>query len=183
MRKVLKWLAVVLVGLSSLFIMVNIHEIGHTLLARLLGDPDSTYYLVRIYPGGGMCLGCNIYDESKLTWAGTLLTSLGGALFTQAGFWLQLWLSSLAGVAAWLRGLVRLSAWIFFVDLPLQMLQAFRSDVAQPENFTQVDFADVSWLLSQRVDLPIAGIRVILAVLCAAYIAGVIQWQRTRKGQ
>jgi hypothetical protein len=35
-----------------LVVFAVVHELGHTAPARLLGDPEATFYLVRIGPGG-----------------------------------------------------------------------------------------------------------------------------------
>ena len=49
---------------AFLLVFTIIHESGHTLLARLFGDPASTFYLVKI-DEQGTCLGCNITDHNK----------------------------------------------------------------------------------------------------------------------
>src|SRR5437868_3645134 len=66
--------------------MVNVHEIGHTLVARLLGDASAHYVL---YESGGhsSCLGCNLYDSSKLSDNANAIVNFGGVLSTQALCW------------------------------------------------------------------------------------------------
>jgi hypothetical protein len=43
---------IVLLAPIYLLSFVVIHEVDHTVLARLLGDPDSVFYLVQIDPDG-----------------------------------------------------------------------------------------------------------------------------------
>jgi hypothetical protein len=54
-------------------LMVLAHEIGHTVVARLLGDGRATF---RLY--GHDCIGCNLYDSQRLTPWGNVAVSLGG---------------------------------------------------------------------------------------------------------
>ncbi len=54
-------------------LMVLTHEIGHTVVARLLGDGRATF---RIYGPG--CIGCNLYDSQRLSPWGNVAVSLGG---------------------------------------------------------------------------------------------------------
>jgi hypothetical protein len=54
-------------------IMVLTHEIGHTVVARALGDGRATF---RIY--GHDCIGCNLYDSQRLSPWGNVAVSLGG---------------------------------------------------------------------------------------------------------
>ncbi len=59
---------IILVSIPLAFLcMLNLHEIGHTVFARLSGDGEAVYYLYQRFPNGGFCMGCNIYDESKLS--------------------------------------------------------------------------------------------------------------------
>ena len=58
-------------------VMVVTHEVGHTVVARLLGDARATFVLY-----GHGCIGCNLYDSARLTPWGNVAVSLGGVLFT-----------------------------------------------------------------------------------------------------
>jgi hypothetical protein len=82
MHKVLQILLIILLIPVFLVVFTVIHELGHTILARLLGDPNSVFYLVKI-EADSACLGCNIYDQGKLSWGANLFVSLGGLLATQ----------------------------------------------------------------------------------------------------
>ncbi len=83
MKTLAKLLFYLLVFLFGVFIMVNVHEIGHTAFARLLGDPQATYLLYGSMPDGGSCFGCNFYDPDKLSPPGNLVVSAAGVIFTQ----------------------------------------------------------------------------------------------------
>ena len=43
----------VLFGLVFLFVMVNVHEVGHTTVARLLGDDSAHYVLYQVQGQSG----------------------------------------------------------------------------------------------------------------------------------
>lgn len=58
-------------------VMVITHEIGHTVVARVLGDDRATFLLY-----GHDCFGCNLYDSARLAPWGNVAVSLGGLLFT-----------------------------------------------------------------------------------------------------
>ena len=58
-------------------VMVITHEVGHTVVARLLGDTRARFLLY-----GHGCIGCNLYDSARLTPWGNVAVSLGGVLFT-----------------------------------------------------------------------------------------------------
>ena len=77
----------VLFGLVFLFVMVNVHEIGHTTVARLLGD-DSAHYVLYQVQGQSGCLGCNLYDSSRLGDLANVFVNLGGVIFTQLLCWI-----------------------------------------------------------------------------------------------
>jgi hypothetical protein len=53
--------------------MVLTHEIGHTVMAWLLGDGRATF---RIYGHG--CVGCNLYDSQRLSPGGNVAVNLAG---------------------------------------------------------------------------------------------------------
>ena len=69
MRKILTMLVIVLLILIFIILFVVVHEVGYTVFARLLGDPESVFYLYK-FEQYSTCLGCNIYDVSKLSWGG-----------------------------------------------------------------------------------------------------------------
>jgi hypothetical protein len=69
-------LAVLCVPLVTVAMIIT-HEVGHTVVARLLGDRRATFLLY-----GNSCIGCNLYDSRRLTPWGNVAVSLGGVLFT-----------------------------------------------------------------------------------------------------
>jgi hypothetical protein len=82
-------------------IMVLTHEVGHTVVARLLGDGRATF---RIYGHG--CIGCNLYDSQRLSPWGNVAVSLGG-------LWGTMVLTALGLIAlAWRRCPRWLSRWL-----------------------------------------------------------------------
>lgn len=66
----------------SAFLMFNMHEIGHTFFAKILGDKNAYYVLTRKNENGGRCLGCNEYDPEKLTNTENAIVQLGGIIFS-----------------------------------------------------------------------------------------------------
>ena len=57
MRKALHILLILLFIPVFLVVFTVVHEVGHSLLARLLGDPNSVFYLVRIEADGKRTFG------------------------------------------------------------------------------------------------------------------------------
>ncbi len=84
-----KFLRVLLFGLAFLIVMVNVHEVGHTVFARLLGD-DSAHYVLYEAQGRSTCLGCNLYDSSRLGDVANVLVNFGGVVFTQLLSWIAI---------------------------------------------------------------------------------------------
>jgi hypothetical protein len=58
-------------------LMILTHELGHTLVARLLGDGRATFTLY-----GPGCIGCNRYDSQRLSPWGNVAVSLAGVFAT-----------------------------------------------------------------------------------------------------
>jgi hypothetical protein len=102
-------------------LMVLTHEIGHTVVARLLGDGRATF---RIYGHG--CIGCNLYDSQRLTPWGNVAVSLGGVwgtmLLTIVAVVVLAWRGRPRWVPRWL--LAEVIAVCFAGDLVWQFVQA-----------------------------------------------------------
>jgi hypothetical protein len=102
-------------------LMVLTHEIGHTVVARLLGDGRATF---RIYGHG--CIGCNLYDSQRLTSWGNVAVSLGGVwgtmLLTIAAVVVLAWRGRPRWVPRWL--LAEVIVICFAGDLVWQFVQA-----------------------------------------------------------
>jgi Peptidase M50B-like len=107
--------------------MILTHEIGHTVVARLLGDRRATFVLYR----RGSCIGCNLYDSQKLSPWGNVAVSVAGVWFTA--------LLSLLAVAAmaWRRR----PRWL----LPRWLLL---------ETVIICYFGDLIWQIAQAVQVP-----------------------------
>jgi hypothetical protein len=151
---------------------VVVHEVGHTVLARLLGDPESVFYLVQIDPGGeGACLGCNIYDHTLLSPPGNFVVSLGGLLFTQATALIALFVMLRFPIRTLPRRLLAPIALGFaFLDVPVQVIQGLLYNIERHTWPTNVDLMDAMLLISQATGGPQALLKIILAVLAVAYL-------------
>jgi hypothetical protein len=104
-------------------VMVITHEVGHTVVARLLGESQATFRLV-----GHDCYGCNLYNSAQLSPWGNVAVSLGGV-------WGTMFLTVVAvGVLAWRRRPRWLPRWLlaevivicFAGDLVWQFVQALQ---------------------------------------------------------
>lgn len=102
-------------------LMVLTHEIGHTVVARLLGDGRATF---RLYGHG--CIGCNLYDSQRLTPWGNVAVSLGGVwgtvLLTIVAVAVLAWRGRPRWVPRWL--LAEVIVICFCGDLVWQFVQA-----------------------------------------------------------
>jgi hypothetical protein len=181
-----RWKQVVLIVLLApvfLLSFVVIHEVGHTVLARLLGDPDSVFYLARIDPDGeGACLGCNIYDHTKLSTLGNFVVSLGGLLFTQVAALVALFLLPRMPYRSGIRRLLAAVALGFaFLDVPVQVIQGLLYDLEQQTWPTNVDLTDAMLLLSRATGAPQVLLKGILSSLALAYLVWL--WSSFRKSR
>ena len=165
----------VLFGLVFIFVMVNVHEIGHTTVARLLGD-DSAHYVLYQVQGRSSCLGCNLYDSSRLGDVANVFVNLGGVIFTQLLCWIAIFL--LAGGE---RGLIKrwmlLSAigitWLG--DVVVQLVQGLVANVPQdlprgPER-TYTDYQAVVWFIRDQTGTADSELKAVLLLATIAYSA------------
>ncbi len=122
-----RWRRVLLVLLASVcvpvitFVMIIVREVGHTAVARMLGDGRATFILYSSH-----CIGCNLYDSQRLSPLANVAVSLGGVLFTglvtvaalgtACSRWRPSWLPR------WL--LIELAAVCFVGDFRWQIVQA-----------------------------------------------------------
>jgi hypothetical protein len=151
MRKVLIILLVILLIPAFLVTFVVIHELGHTILARLLGDPNSVFYLARIEEHSA-CLGCNIYDQTKLSWGANLVVSLGGLLATQFVALIALFFLGLRPGKPFRRRIMTVLALGFaFLDVPVQVIQGMLYNLNQESLPTNVDLVDFMLLVQEKV--------------------------------
>jgi hypothetical protein len=68
--------------LLAFLVFLNIHELLHTLAARLLGDPTARYVLFELYQDG-YAIGRNYSDDRYLTPLAQIIVSLAGPVGTR----------------------------------------------------------------------------------------------------
>jgi len=154
----------------SAFVMVNVHEIGHTILARLSGDSHATYALYRLNSNGDLsCIGCNVYDETALSWAGNVMVALGGVLFSQALAMLVLGLGGRRKFH-WCWRFCQILVAVCALDAVFQVLQGILAHVSTQTNLTRVDLADFVWLVSGRTGVSAGVIKMALGIILIAYL-------------
>ena len=130
-----------------------VHEFGHTILARLLGDPNSIFYLVRV-ESNSACFGCSIYDQSKLSWSANLVVNLGGLIATQLTAILCLSLLRFCNLNHfWQRILSAIALGFAFLDIPVQVVQGLLYDLNHHTWPTSVDLMDVMLLLQEKTSI------------------------------
>jgi hypothetical protein len=163
----------VVAALVLTFVMINIHEIGHTAAARLAGDPHASYSLYRRYPDGQFdCIGCNAYNPRLLSFWGKWWVVVAGVQATQ-----MVALLSLFGLRSARRSPVvwfwRL--WIAILvggDALWQTVQAVLAPVATQTGLTNVDFADALYLLRVHEGYSVVVLKVLLVLLTGLYVLG-----------
>jgi hypothetical protein len=170
---VIAFLRVVLFGLAFLFVMVNAHEIGHTVFARLLGD-DSAHYALYQAQGRSACMGCNLYDSSRLGDVANVLVNFGGVIFTQLICWIAILL--LAGgeravVKRWM--LLSAIAITWLGDVILQLVQGLQADIPValprgPES-TYTDYQAIVWFIRNQTGAAVSDLKAILLLATLAY--------------
>ncbi len=170
-----RWRPLLLIPAVSLFILLflTVHECGHTLVARLLGDSTAMFYLVRIKPHG-FCVGCNIANVRTFSLAGKVGYALGGLMLTQAVALLTLLVLRFGHLDERVRRFLKVVAVMFvLLDVPVQVLQALLYNLNAQTWPTSVDLLDVLLLLAPVIGLSQWASKGILAALGAGYMAGV----------
>ena len=173
MRKAFLVILVALLVPLYLAAYVSIHEIGHTTLARFLGDPDSAYYLIKI-DENSRSIGRTDYDISKLSWGANLLVSVGGMLATQIAAFVSLFLLRFRRADRSLGRAISIIAFLFAFDVPFQLMQALGYRGLHPTWSTGVDFMDFMLLLQMELGLRLALLKWILSALVGLYLAAFI---------
>ena len=163
----------VVFGLAFLFVMVNAHEIGHTVFARLLGD-DSAHYALYQAQGRSACMGCNLYDSSRLGDVANVLVNFGGVVFTQLICWIAILL--LAGgeravVKRWM--LLSAIAITWLGDVILQLVQGLQADIPAalprgPES-TYTDYQAIVWFIRNQTGAAVSDLKAILLLATLGY--------------
>ena len=159
------------------FVMVNVHELGHTIVARLAGDPTASYHLYQRFPDGGFCIGCNVYDASRLTGTAAALMALGGVFATQAVVLVSLLTHRRLPVRA--RTYVAVVGVVFFLDLVVQLVQGGLRDVTDPPS--GVDVADFVAVAGGGGVPGMWGVRAVVLAASALYVAALVHLVRHRR--
>lgn len=182
MRKVLNVILIILLIPVFLVTFTVIHELGHTILARLLGDPNSVFYLAKIEENSA-CLGCNIYDPDKLSWGGNLVVSLGGLLATQLVALSALFIvQSRPTNRLWHRILSTIAVGFAFLDVPVQVIQGLLYDLDRHSWPTNVDLMDFMLLLQAMLGVSQGLFKGLLATTAIIYLSSFIwAYRRNRK--
>ena len=181
MRKLVRILLSLVLVPAILIAFVVVHELGHTVLSRVLGDPHSTFYLVKIEKHSA-CLGCNIYDQTKLSWSANLVVSLAGLMATQVVALAALWMLGLRRVGGFLRRLLAGIALGFaFLDVMVQVTQGLLYDMSRHTWPTNVDLLDFMLLLQSKTAVSQSVLKGLLFAGSVAYLSGFV-WLYRRVG-
>ncbi|MGH7665972.1 MAG: hypothetical protein ACREOA_02935 [Candidatus Dormibacteria bacterium] len=159
------------------FLMINIHEIGHTVAARLGGDSTASYHLYQTYRSGELdCIGCNVYDPSKLSFWGKFWNAAGGVLATQAVAILALGAIRYRVTRRTVGRLLKVFVVICVIgDALYQTVQALLAPIATQSGLTNVDFADALYLLHVRFGYSVIALKGSLTALTLLYVT-VMLW-------
>lgn len=120
-RRVLLVLRVIVCVPVITVAMILVHEVGHTVVARLLGDSRATFILYSSH-----CIGCNLYDSQRLSPLENAAVSLGGvlatAVVTVAAIGILCWRRRPSWLPRWL--LFEVAGVCFAADFLWQIIQA-----------------------------------------------------------
>jgi len=154
--------------------MLNVHELGHTAFAHLFGDGSAVYYLYRLLPGGGYCVGCNVYDPDALSLTGNLVVTLGGLIFTQ--------LLALGLLFArsrdryWFSGrLVHILIGVCLLDVAFQAFGGLSRNVMYQSALSGTDMADFIYLSINGVGMGQGTVKLAILVSSVAYLTWVVR--------
>jgi len=158
--------------LFTLF-MVNFHEVGHTLVARALGDSSAHYVLVET-TATSTCAGCNLYDSGRLGDAANIAVNFGGVLFTQLLCWTAILFMAVGNrrpFPSW--ALLTVAAITWLGDLVFQLAQGLIERVPAhlprgPE-MSYTDYTAVAWFARDATGIPATAWKLALLVGTVAY--------------
>jgi len=163
----------VLFVLVFVFVMINFHEIGHTVFARLLGD-DSAHYVLYQADGRSSCMGCNLYDSSRLADIPNVLVNLGGVIFTQLLCWTAIFLlagGERAGLKRWMLLTAIVITW--FGDVVVQLVQGLTANVPQVlprrAEITYTDYQAVVWFIRDQTGAAVSDLKTVLLLATIGY--------------
>jgi len=161
------WVVLVCV---ALVVMINIHEIGHVLVARISGDSAASYHLYYSSPNRS-CIGCAFVDYNDLTSNDLIAVNAAGVVTTQivavlAALTLR-YRTNLHKISQ--RSLIALIG-VCLLDAGYQTFQGFKTPIPPNQFPTNVDAADFALLLGAKTNLGSNTVMISLAVLTLAWI-------------
>ena len=154
----------------ALVVMVTVHELGHVIAARILGDRSATFLL---YDGSadGRCIGCTIIDVEALSDADLLVVSAAGVLATQSVALLAVVIWGRVGPS---RPTIRRALATLVVscalDGPYQAIQGFRTSIPPSRFPTGIDAVDLAHLVEDRTGIGSAVATWVLLVVSLAWL-------------
>ncbi len=141
----------------SFFIVINIHEIGHTVAAYLLGDLSASYSLIKIRNGKLVAIGSNEYDVYMFNRWQIILVSLAGVVTTQIlAYLLAFKLAKRESLNLNTFSKVFFYALLFdliFQEWQLLITKVLMRDAICYKGVCGNDFADTVWLLAQSLEM------------------------------
>ena len=189
MRRVSRILRAVLFTVVFTFIMVNWHEIGHTVVARILGDTSARYALYQA-TSHNTCAGCNLYNSATLSDSANIVVNSGGVLFTQLLAWAAILLMAFAPARiapGWTLWIVIAITWLG--DFVYQLVQGLTNGVPinlpRGPEMSYTDFTAVIWFARHATGWPVETLRIILivgAILYSGLLAFTALWAVKRRG-
>ncbi len=167
-RKVIYLCATAVLAVVTLAVALNLHELGHTVVARLAGDSKAVYYWYHREVNAGLCIGCNVYDEQHLSYMGNIAVTVAGVVTTQiVVICCLLFLPQLKRTLP--RRILLLVTMLFAVDAPLQVFQAATANIATQHSLTRIDLADTLYLVMTRLPVSPFELKTFLAACLALY--------------
>ena len=164
---------------ASVFVMINVHELGHTVFARLFGDTDAFYALYKLHPDGSVaCIGCNVYDETKISPFGNSVVALGGLIFSQGLALALLWYKSKTKKNGLIGRFIGVLIAVCVFDAVFQVAQGIIVNTAQQTAFTRVDMADFIWLVTRHVEVSPVAVKGLVLMALLVYLLWFIRIYR-----
>jgi hypothetical protein len=183
-------LRVVVFAIPFTFFMVNFHEIGHTIIARALGDTSAHYVLFQS-TATSTCAGCNLYDSARLDDVANIVVNFGGVLFTQFLCWAAILLMAFTDrriLPSWMLWTAAAIAWLG--DLVFQLLQGLYAGVPvnlpRGPEMSYTDYTAIVWFARDAtgISTPIWKLLLLLGTIAysAILVAGMLRAVRRRSG-
>lgn len=175
------WFSLLIIVLIPVFLLalIVVHELGHTAMARLLGDPSAVFYLVN-NDEHSPCIGCTYYDVTRLSWGANLAVSLSGVLTGQLVALASIFLLGYRRYSyrfpPLLLKFMALSFALF--DVPWQVFQIFSYNFERSPWPTGADLVDFLLLLQMRLEVSLYLLKGLLLALAMLYLAGFFWFYR-----